>query len=101
MERKIKFSAHGQRWFDRVNGNTYHSVSITRLKDGETIKCPMTYGYDDHYRQTALEAMVKAKWLPAKYRSPANTYLYERENNYPIVWSVSDGTKKAMIDNGE
>ena len=99
MEREIKFVAHGQRWFDRVNGNTYHSVMITRCKDGKVIKCPWTYGYENAYKQTALEAMAKAKWLPPKYRPL--TYMYERENNYPIFWSVSDGTKRDMIANGE
>jgi len=99
MDRKIKFMAHGQRWFDRVNGNTYHSVKITRLKDNKTIYCPFQYGYDDHYKQTALEAMATAKWLPVKYRDK-DKWLYERENNYPIAWSVNDSLKRECIANG-
>ena len=106
----IKFIAHGQRWFDRGNGNTYHSVKITRCKDGKTIKHPITYGYGDAYRQTALKIMAENKWLPPKYRDCPRTArdgskryrrLYERENNYPIHWSVTDGLKRDCVANGE
>ena len=97
-QRKIKFIANACRWFDRVNGNTYHSVRITRLKDNITLVCPWQYGYENHYQQTALTAMAKEKWLPVKYRGRTKN-MYERENNYPIEWNVSDGTKKEMIAN--
>ena len=97
--RTIKFTAHAARWFDRQNGNTYHSVRVTRCRDGVTIACPMQYGYGDCYRQTALVAMSKARWLPVKYRN-GNECQYERENNYPIHWDVSDGLKRDCIANG-
>ena len=99
-KRKIKFIARAVRWFDRLNGNTYHSVRIERVNDGAVIACEWTYGYGDHYRQTALKAMAEAKWLPVKYRKGARWMSYERENNYPIHWEVHDGLKREMIDNG-
>ena len=102
---RIKFIAIACRWFDRVNGNTYHSVRITRCRDGAILACPMTYGYGECYKQTALEAMGKTKWLPVKYRGPAThgsrAFDYERENNYPISWSVSDGLKRDCVANGQ
>ena len=103
---KIKFEVNAVTWFDKAGGNTYHSVRVTRTKDGATLYCPFTYGYGDHYRQTALEAMARAKWLPPKYRERhANgttaAYLYERENDYPINWTVSEGPEKACIANGK
>ena len=98
-ERKIKFVCNAYRWFDKANGNTYHSVRVTRVKDGETIVHAWTYGYGDHYRQTALEIMSAKKFLPVKYRGE-NKYLYERENNYPIYWQVSDGLKRECVSNG-
>ena len=101
MERKIKFVGNAVKWFDKVNGNTYHSVRITKCKTGEQIACQFQYGYGEQYRYTALEAMSKAKWIPTGYRDGPNQYMYERENNYPIAWSVSDGSKRAMIDNGK
>lgn len=102
---KIKFVAVAARWFDRVNGNTYHSVKITRTSDGAVLACPYQYGYGDQYRQSALEAMHKAGWLPKKYRrafdhTSSNLHLYERENDYPITWSVTDGLKRDCTRNG-
>ena len=95
-----QYTANAVRWFDKVNGNTYHSVSIIRHKDGKLLSVPFTYGYDDHYRQSTLERMAEAKWLPVKYRDK-NMYLFERENDYPILWNVSDGLKRDCIKNGQ
>lgn len=97
--RKIKFICIAKRWFDKVNGNTYHSVRITRLKDDKTIVGQFQYGYGEHYRQTALEVMLKAGWLPSQYNND-NKYSYERENNYPIYWNVSNGLKRDCVRNG-
>ena len=92
---KIKYIANAVKWFDRVNGNTYHSVNITRVRDGKTIYSPYQYGYGEHYRQTALMAMKEAGWINGEI------YKFERENEYPIYWTVSHGTKKECIDNGK
>ena len=105
---KIKFICNAVKWFDKVNGNTYHSVRITRCSNGETIvglHAPYEYGYGDQYRYTALEAMSAAKWLPPKYRGKHDNGFpragaYELENNYPIAWKVSNGLKREMIANG-
>ena len=98
MERKIMFIANGARWFDRLNGNTYHSVRVTNTETGETIYCPMQYGYGDHYRQTALEEMHNKGWIPGERE---NLWLFERENNYPIHWTVTDGLKRDCVRNGK
>lgn len=102
---KIQYTARACRWFDKVNGNTYHSVKIMRCADGAVLACPWQYGYGDSYRQTALAAMGKAGWLPEQYRGVDgccdDAYGYERENSYPIAWNVSDGLKRDMVANGE
>lgn len=98
-ERKIKFTVIGAKWFDKVNGNTYHSVRCIRHKDGAVVVGEFRYGYDDHYKQTALEEMAKAGWLPKKYKD--NTWMYERENNYPISWSCSWVLKRDCVANGK
>ena len=101
-----KFTGIAVKWFDNVNGNTYHSVRIIRHRDDKVLYCPFTYGYGDQYRHTALIAMAKAKWLPPKYRGyddmchSQNCWQYERENNYPILWSVSKGLKSDCVANG-
>ena len=105
MTRNIKFVCTAVKWFDKVNGNTYHSVKVERMRDGKILfGRPMEYGYGDQYRYTALDLMVGDKWIPPKYRGRhengiKTSYLYERENNYPIVWNVRDGLKKEMINN--
>ena len=104
--RTILFTARACRWFDKINGNTYHSVRITRHSDGAILACPFQYGYGDHYRQTALDAMARAGWIPAKYNEPqpqggTACLMYERENNYPILWDVSDGLKRDCVANGK
>jgi hypothetical protein len=100
--RTIKFVCEAIRWFDRANGNTYHASRITRVRDGAQITVPLTYGYGNHYQHTALEAMAKARWLPTKYRelpgAEHNQFLaYERENGYPVMWSVTDGLKRDAV----
>lgn len=103
---KYKFTAYAARWFDRANGNTYHSVRVVRHEDGATIVCPFQYGYGDCYRQTALESMNRNGWIPSDYSGPgelgrAALYDFERENGYPILWSVSDGLKRDCVANGK
>jgi hypothetical protein len=97
---KYQYTAQAARWFDKVNGNTYHSVRITDNKTGETIYCPMEYGYGDHYRQTALGAMMINGWLGEKYNNQ-NLWYFERENDYPIKWIVTDGLKRDCVRNGK
>jgi hypothetical protein len=47
-----------KKWFDKINGNTYHSVIV--YKNGKEVgRSPMTYGYGDAFMQTAFEIMQK------------------------------------------
>jgi len=96
---KIQYVAHGVKWFDKVNGNTYHSVRITRCADGAIIAAPFQYGYGDQWQWTAIEIMLNSSWLPSKYNKD-NSYLFERENNYPISWNCRNGLKKECVANG-
>jgi hypothetical protein len=98
---KYKYTAQAVKWFEKVNGNTYHSVRITDNETGAILYCPFSYGYGEAYRWTALIAMSKNKWLPEKYQNDAKYYLYERENDYPINWIVSDGLKRDCMANGK
>jgi hypothetical protein len=108
--RKIKFIANAVKWFDRVNGNTYHSVRITKVSTGETIYCQFQYGYGSQYEYTALQAMYEKGWIDKKkYKADVNDYadkrpalyMYDRLENYPIVWSVREGLKRDCVANGK
>lgn len=58
---KIKtIDIQAKEWFDKVNGNSYHSAVVTLnygLKDAKTVKVPFTYGYGEHYMESAREAI--------------------------------------------
>jgi len=97
--KKIKYIAMVARWFDRINGNTYHSVQIIRTSDKKRLYCRFQYGYGDAYRQTALSKMASHKWIPKKYHE--TLYKYERENEYPIEWIISDGRKRDCVALGK
>jgi hypothetical protein len=95
---KVQFTCDAVRWFDKVDGNTYHSVKVTRHEDGAIVVGHFQYGYGEQYKQTALDAMLTAKWLPEQYNKD-NLYMYTRENDYPILWNVYDGLKRDCINN--
>ena|SRR3990167_911001 len=47
-------------WFDRVNGNTYHSLRIINILNSEVITTiGITYGYGEQYKQTAYDRLIK------------------------------------------
>lgn len=101
-----KFTCIAVKWFDKVNGNTYHSVRVINHESGEVIVGSYRYGYGNHYQQTALETMLEAGWLPDRYGKPSacsknSVFLYERENDYPIIWTVSNGLKRECVANGK
>lgn len=56
------------KWFDKVNGNTYHSVKVFDGKDliGQE---NLEYGYGDHYRQTAFKIMIKEGYFKGTRRT--------------------------------
>ena len=88
----IKFYVTTQRWTDRVNGNTYHAVQIENLKTGKTIfKSGFTYGYGDHYRQTAIDYLIKRKLLKA-----SNRYNHELIRKTIQFAPPIDGLKREM-----
>ena len=97
-QQRIKFICCACRWFDKINGNTYHSVRITRTSDKATITQGLTYGYGAQYMQTALKLMLTSGWIKAE-NDKDKLWLWERENNYPIYWEVKDGSKRDLIQN--
>ena len=102
MNRVIKFTVIAKKWWDKVNGNTYHSVRCVRCKDNAIVVGPFQYGYGEHYKQTALAMMAKAGWLKGiEYRDFDAQFQYERENNYPILWTVTEGLKRDCVANGK
>jgi len=103
MKVKIKFVCNVVKWYDRINGNTYHSVRITDTKNGKTYvnTTPYSYGYGEHYKQTAFGVLIDRGLIDKKYTRKNVFVSFERENDYPIMWTITDVRKKSeMIDNG-
>ena len=54
---------HGRKWFEKVNGNTYHSVTV--WVDGEQVhRTDFEYGYGSQYLWTATVALKNEGFLP-------------------------------------
>lgn len=52
----------GRKWFDKVNGNTYHATKL--IIDGkEAGFSGMVYGYGDSWKQTGTELLIKAGYI--------------------------------------
>jgi hypothetical protein len=97
MRDKVKggdrVSARGRKWFDKVNGNTYHSVTMT--VGGVSVYIPMQYGYGDQWRQTAVDWLVANDiFEPQKYESGATKY---RELYDMVTWGdAPEGLKREL-----
>ena len=61
-----------RRWFDKKNGNTYHSVEVYDDNNKLIGKTPFEYGYDEHYLQTAHEILQKEGHYPKTDNRLAN-----------------------------
>jgi hypothetical protein len=66
----------GRRWFEKTNGNTYHSVEVYDSEGKLLVRVPFTYGYGDHYRQTALAECIKLGLYSGE----------EEKNGSPKAW---------------
>lgn len=88
----------GRRWFDRVNGNTYHTaeVEVNGIYVG---KSRMTYGYGDYYLETAKEILLQKYDFPKGMNE--NSPLWQlREYGVVLNKSVIDGKKRDLEAGG-
>ena len=84
MERDVKYIATIKKWFDKQNGNTYHSGRILRVKDNEEIRVPWQYGYGEQYKVSCFDEMQKQGWIVKTDRYSVD--WWQRKNDYPIKW---------------
>lgn len=88
----------GRRWFDRANGNTYHTAEVF-VNDKYVGKSRMTYGYDEQYIQTAKEILLDSYKLP-KGMSDTSALWRLREYGVTLNKTVSDGLKRDLETGG-
>ena len=55
MKKIESMRIEAKRWFQRSYGNTYHTVKV--FVNDEVLKSEITYGYENHYLQTAAELL--------------------------------------------
>ena len=78
----------GKRWFDKINGNTYHSTTL--YVNNEEKGCSgMVYGYGEQYRYTGL------KMLKTIYNASFET-TREATQELNIMFTVIDGLKREL-----
>lgn len=87
---------NAKRWFDKLYGNTYHSVRVYH-NGNELGFIPFEYGYGNHYLQTAKKIIERETMLNV---SPK--YLDIRtleEMGVKVVDNVTDVTRKKDLQN--
>ena len=78
-------------WRDKTYGNTYHSVRLEA--NGLSIgQVPMTYGYGQHYEQTALAYLQKIGLVSEGVR-----YLSELQRGGVVVYIAASNRKKSEL----
>lgn len=78
----------GRRWFERVNGNTYHSCTVT-VNGEEVGHEPFTYGYGSQWEYTGLELLKKVYDVPETVTAP-----WKLKEVCNLVTTVSDVQRK-------
>jgi len=93
---KIKtIDIHALEWFDKTYGNSYFAATVTinyGMKNEKRIVLPFQYGYGDKYKDSALKALIDAKYIQADDR----TVLWRYCEDHKIILRTSkqEGCKK-------
>jgi hypothetical protein len=80
----------GREWFDKANGNSYHSVRI-HANGKHLIDIGMTYGYGDMYLQTALEWLKQWQLVHEDTR-----HIRDLRESMDLYTSISYGLKRDL-----
>jgi len=86
-----KFHIEGRRFRDSY-GNVYHTIAIYDQRGSGSILCTesKTYGYGDHWKQTAYDILVSMEFVTEADRSNHNL------NRERFTYSVTDGRRKDL-----
>ena len=84
----------GRRWFDRVNGNTYHTAEVV-VNDKVIGKSRMSYGYEEQYIQTGKEILLDHFELPKGMKESSPLWQL-REYGVEFRYRVTDGLKRDL-----
>ena len=86
-----------RRWFDKKNGNTYHSVEVYDDNNKLIGKNPFEYGYGDHYLQTAHEILQKEGHYPENgSNEDYHQFIMDIRNGKFLVSCTDVGRRKDL-----
>ncbi len=89
----------GLRWWDRVNGNTYHTARVT-VDDKLVAVAPFQYGYDEQYLESAMEELEGLDILSdLRYNNGGKRGLRRtcEELDIELTYTVHDGLKRDLL----
>jgi len=84
----------GRRWFDKANGNTYHTAEVV-VNDKVIGKSRMSYGYEEQYIQTGKEILLDHFELPKGMKESSPLWQL-REYGVEFRYRVTDGLKRDL-----
>ena len=80
----------GRRWFEKLNGNTYHSVDV--YVNGDHIgREDFAYGYGSQYTQTAMQILKDNFFLPIEATEPL---WWLKKGGFKVIDVVTDVARK-------
>lgn len=82
----------GRRWFEKTNGNTYHTAEIY-INNEFIHKIDFTYGYGDQYYWNAWEWLLKNNYVKGGNKF-VNPRIYCEENKIKWNNTVADVKRK-------
>lgn len=101
---KPQINIIGARWYDKINGNTYHTVKISifnvetrqeMILKTENLVC----GYDDHYLQTSCKLLKEANIINKELSEASTWKIFEAlEATYKINYTITDGLKRDALN---
>lgn len=84
----------GRKWWDKVNGNTYHTARI--MVNGVTVgKTEFSYGYGDHYVQSAADWLEKNGYIKREREHQA-LWQYCSDHNIHLEYSSAYYLKREL-----
>lgn len=75
---------NAKEWFDRINGNSYFSGTITLnygMNNEETFLMPFQYGYGSQYEYEAQMTLNQFNKISSNFVEYQSLYTYCKENN--------------------
>lgn len=87
---KYEINVHYKIFPQDRSGNTYHrvkiSINIIGTNDFLSYDSGVTYGYGDHYQQTALDWLIQNIQLTGKHETERKDYVKNRNTKSPSAF---------------